>query len=87
MRETVNLTQLYRVSEPEVIMATCLISNDTDYRFECKIDMPIEHKKQLWQYVSGKWEGLKAIVEFEDVFPHGAPINAIIKEVPGFMPI
>ncbi len=50
MKEKVNLTQLYKVANGKDIKATCLLMNNIDDRFECTLDMPIEHKKQLWQY-------------------------------------
>jgi len=87
MKETVNLTQLYKSPAPYFVGANCLLSNNTDDRFECKIDMPEAHKKQLWQFVKGNWDGLMCLIEFNDVTSNGIPINAIVKSVIGFTPL
>jgi|GEM_PF-5678442 len=82
MKQTVLLTQLYKTSAPEYIMATCHVADKEDGdRFECKIIGDKQYKEQLWQYVSGQWKGLECEIEFKDVDSRGVPIDALITKV------
>lgn len=86
MKDTFNLTQLYRSPEPELIMGTCIVANNPDDRFECTIKGDSNLKKQLWQFVTGKWDGLMAEVEFDDVHNNGIPKSGVILSIKGFTP-
>ena len=85
MREQVFLTQLYKSSSTELIMATCHVRDtEDDDRFECRIKGDKQYKEQLWQFVKGNWNGLTCEIEFDDVTSTGAPKHAVIIKVNGF---
>lgn len=88
MKQEFKLTQLYKSSEKEFVKGTCHIHNNEDgCRFECSIKGDRTMKAQLWQWVSGNWngsQGIPCVVEFTDVNCNGVPTDGVIVSIEGF---
>jgi hypothetical protein len=88
MEQVFRLTQLYKCTAPELIMGTCHIhNNEDDNRFEVKINGDANFKAQLWQWVTGNWNGKNGIackVLFTDVTIEGLPCDGCVTSIEGF---